>query len=101
MTLRLTIPTCLVLRGLADAADDSDRYGRVLAGRTGLAGGTLYLILRRLETVGAVTATPEVGDPVALKRPLRVFFRLTPAGEKLAERAAARLARLPHITPPA
>jgi PadR family transcriptional regulator PadR len=63
---------------LADVG--ADRYGLELMRATGLASGTLYPILTRLERAGWVSADWEDIDPVAEGRPSRRYYRLTAHG---------------------
>lgn len=91
---RLTRTTALVLAALAAA--DGEVYGRQLAAATGLPGGTLYMILARLERGGWLSTRWEAADPRPLGRPLRRYVKLTPAGRA----GVARLAgRLPQVVP--
>ena len=46
----------------------------------GLASGTLYPLLLRLESAGWFVSRWEVIDPVAAARPRRRLYRLTPGG---------------------
>lgn len=69
---------------------DNERYGYELAESAGLAPGTIYPILLRLEDAGWVQGRWEDIDPSAQKRPPRRYFRLTPAGRTSAEAALAR-----------
>ena len=70
---------------LADPA--ANRYGYELAKATGLASGTLYPILMRLEERGLLEARWEFQD----SRPRHVY-RLTPAGIAFAQSSAAEQA---------
>src|SRR5262245_1457621 len=63
---------------LADPS--AERYGLDLVHETGLASGTLYPILLRLERAGWVEPRWEDIDPVAEGRPSRRYYRLTPRG---------------------
>jgi DNA-binding PadR family transcriptional regulator len=90
------------------AAPEADRYGLEVMRDTGLASGTLYPILVRLERAGWVTAAWEDIDPAAEGRPSRRYYRLTAHGVTAgrAELAAlsAQLARatgVPGRTQPA
>jgi PadR family transcriptional regulator, regulatory protein PadR len=74
---------------LADTA--AERYGLDLIHDTGLASGTLYPILVRLERSGWVTAQWEDIDPVAEGRPSRRYYRLTPHGAETARHELALL----------
>jgi PadR family transcriptional regulator, regulatory protein PadR len=48
--------------------------------RSGLASGTLYPILLRLEAAGWFTSRWETVDPASVGRPRRRLYRLTPGG---------------------
>jgi PadR family transcriptional regulator, regulatory protein PadR len=74
---------------LADPQED--RYGLDLMRDTGLASGTLYPILVRLERSGWVSGHWEDVDPVAEGRPGRRYYRLTPDGVVAARRDLAEL----------
>jgi DNA-binding PadR family transcriptional regulator len=63
---------------LTDVA--ADRYGLELMHDTGLASGTLYPILVRLERAGWIESHWEDIDPVVQGRPARRYYRLTPTG---------------------
>lgn len=70
---RLTRTTALVLQAL----DRGLRHGFDIAEATGLRGGTVYPILRRLEGLGLITGAwedPAIGH--AAGRPARRYYRL-------------------------
>jgi len=67
------------------------RYGLEMLRELGLFSGTIYPVLRQLETEGLVTSWLEQIDPHEQERPRRRYYRLTPAGE---EHARAELAAL-------
>ena len=69
----------------------SERYGLDLMRDTGLASGTLYPLLARLERADWVRAAWEDIDPVAEGRPSRRYYRLTPQGVVAARRELAVL----------
>lgn len=78
-TPRITTSVLRVVSAmLADPA--AERYGLDLMADTGLASGTLYPILVRLERAGWVESRWEDIDPVAEGRPSRRYYRLTPDG---------------------
>jgi DNA-binding PadR family transcriptional regulator len=86
----MTLQTQLVLRALL-ADPQASYYGLQLCDETGLASGTIYPIIARLEQVGWVTSDWE--DPaehVAAGRPRRRYYQITEDG---AEQARAALAR--------
>lgn len=93
---RLTRPTALVLQAL----DRGLSHGFDIADATGLRGGTVYPILRRLETLGLVSGRwedPAVGR--AEGRPARRYYRLLAASAatlaEAKERFPLRTAALP------
>jgi DNA-binding PadR family transcriptional regulator len=67
----------------------AERYGLDLMHVTGLASGTLYPILVRLERAGWVASHWEDIDPVAEGRPARRYYTLTPEGTAGARREVA------------
>ena len=83
VSTRMTYPTAAVLQALAAGY----RYGFDIAEHTGLRGGTIYPLLRRLEERGLVSAhweDPDVGREEG--RPSRKYYRLlATAGPLLAE----------------
>ena len=90
---RMTLQTRLVLTSLLD---DPARewYGLALCDAVGLASGTIYPILARLEGEGWLESTWE--DPSvheAEGRPRRRLYRLTRDGAELARAALARTER--------
>jgi len=90
MAPRITTTVLKVVSAmLADPA--ADRYGLDLMHDTGLASGTLYPVLVRLEAAGWLAARWEDVDPAAEGRPARRYYRLTPTG---AEAGRVELARL-------
>jgi DNA-binding PadR family transcriptional regulator len=58
-------------------------YGLQIIRGTGVDGGQVYPLLRRLEAAGVVQAVNEVGDRESLGRELRRSYRLTPPAERL------------------
>jgi PadR family transcriptional regulator PadR len=90
MGLMMTVPVVKVLADLLAAPDD-DHYGLALMQSTGLASGTLYPILNRLQVAGWVLAEWEQVDPAVVGRPARRYYRLTPDGLVQARTALAEL----------
>jgi PadR family transcriptional regulator PadR len=88
--MRITIPTARILAALL-AEPGADRYGLELMQATGLASGSLYPILHRLQGAGWVEARWEDVDPAAEGRPARRFYRLTADGVVNARQALAEL----------
>ena len=74
---RLTRPTALVLWSLSRGT----RHGFDILDATGLASGTVYPILRRLEDAGCVRSHWEPAERArAESRPPRRYYELTGAG---------------------
>jgi DNA-binding PadR family transcriptional regulator len=85
--MNLTHPTTLVLHALANGL----RHGFDVIEATGLASGTVYPILRRLEREGLVSAAWE--DAMIAQeeqRPPRRYYELTAAGRGLLASAVER-----------
>ena len=59
--------------------------------RSGLASGTLYPILLRLESAGWFVSRWEAVDPASVGRPRRRLYRLTPSGLARASEVFASL----------
>jgi PadR family transcriptional regulator PadR len=93
MTTRtnLTFPTALVLDAIANGC----AYGFDIMDATGLPSGTVYPLLRRLEGIGCVESQWE-GETYAASqgRPARKYYRITPEGEELLQRARSKFAAL-------
>lgn len=91
----MTPQTARIVAGFL-VAPDHPRYGQQAVVATGLPRGTVYPILRRLEQCGWLAAEDE--DSAAarrLRRPPRVYYRLTDTGRQLGRAALAELA--PHL----
>jgi len=86
MGRRLSITTVSVLHALQQGV----QYGFDILDATGLASGTVYPILSRLERDGFVRSTWEDEDRAhADGRPARRYYRLTAAGRTALEAATA------------
>ena len=76
------------------------RHGFDVIADTGLASGTVYPALRRLEAAGYVGSSWE---PAAIAqrelRPPRRYYRITPAGTAALEAARDRYRLLPSLQP--
>lgn len=103
--LRVTTTVARVLRPFLDDPKEP-RYGLELMKATGLASGSLYPILARLERAGWVRSRRERVNAVDAARPARRYYELTAEGEAAARHELATLAaqlRLPQqgaaITP--
>jgi PadR family transcriptional regulator PadR len=88
--MRITVATARLLAVLL-TEPDTDRYGLDLMRATGLASGSLYPILHRLQDAGWLTTHWEDTDPADLGRPARRFYRLTADGASQARTALAHL----------
>ena len=85
--MNLTHPTTLVLHALAEGV----RHGFDVIDATGLASGTVYPILRRLEREGLVSARWEdAAIAHEEQRPPRRYYELTPAARAFLATAIAR-----------
>ncbi len=85
--MRMTYATAMVLQAL----DRGYRYGFDIAEATGLRGGTVYPILRRLEEAGMARAQWEkVQISRDQGRPPRKYYTVAPAAEELIATARAR-----------
>jgi PadR family transcriptional regulator PadR len=85
--VNFTYPTTLVLHALANGS----RHGFDVIDATGLASGTVYPILRRLEREALVTASwEEAAIAHEEQRPPRRYYELTAAGTAVLETASAR-----------
>jgi DNA-binding PadR family transcriptional regulator len=85
--VKLTPATTLVLHALANGFS----HGFDVIDVTGLASGTVYPILRRLETEALVAARWEdVGIARDEQRPPRRYYELTAAGRELLRTGVAR-----------
>ena len=86
--IRMTQATALILRALATG----HRHGFSVMDATGLASGTVYPVLRRLEQEAAVESTWEdESEAHEAGRPRRRVYRLTERGHLHAAEAARRL----------
>lgn len=85
--IRMTYATAIVLQGL----DQGCQYGFDIAEATGLRGGTVYPILRRLEAAGMVRSQWErVQISRDEGRPPRKYYTVAPAAVELIATARAR-----------
>lgn len=92
----VTYPSTLVLHAIAGGA----RHGFEIADRTGLATGTVYPALRRLESLGFVRSQWE-NERIARQeqRPARRYYEITRTGSEALEAGIRRFANLAHLTP--
>jgi DNA-binding PadR family transcriptional regulator len=91
----LSSATALVLDALARGS----RHGFDILDATGLASGTVYPILRRLEQDGLATSRWESARVAQQEqRPPRRYYLLTRDGQALVEEARARFPILTAVT---
>jgi DNA-binding PadR family transcriptional regulator len=95
MPRALSSATALVLDALARGS----RHGFDILDATGLASGTVYPILRRLEQDGLATSRWESARVAQQEqRPPRRYYVLTRDGQALVEEARARFPILSAVT---
>ncbi len=90
--VRMSFQTMKVLESFLENPTDL-LAGADVQKRSGLASGTLYPILLRLEAAGWFVSQWESIDPVAAGRPRRRLYRLTPSGLARASEVFASFAR--------
>ena len=83
---RLSLQTLTVLQVFLEHPQDQFS-GADLLRLTGLASGTLYPLLLRLEQAGWLESDWEDVDPRTAGRPRRRYYRVTATGVRKAERA--------------
>lgn len=77
--LDLTLDHLKLLR-LLRRQPQGRHYALDLARQVGVSKGSIYRVLKQLETAGYVGGRSEAGDPSQLGRPLRRLVHLTPVG---------------------
>jgi PadR family transcriptional regulator, regulatory protein PadR len=77
--VRMSLQTLRVLDAFLENPSD-ELAGADVQKRSGLASGTLYPILLRLESAGWFISRWETIDPSSAGRPRRRLYRLTPNG---------------------
>jgi len=77
--VRVSLQTLRVLEAFLESPTD-EQSGADVQKRSGVASGTLYPILLRLESAGWFVSRWEAIDPVTAGRPRRRLYRLTPSG---------------------
>ena len=93
-TTRITFPTAVVLAALSSGC----RYGFEIMDATGLASGTVYPILRRLEEAGMLSARWErTVDAHDEQRPPRRYYQITGSGRQAVRDAVARFPALAGV----
>ncbi|GAA1380843.1 PadR family transcriptional regulator [Catellatospora chokoriensis] len=86
---RMTLQTQLVLKAFT-SDPTQQRYGLEICDLVGLASGTVYPILARLEQAGWLESGWEDGASVTDGRPRRRFYSLSADGAEQARDALAR-----------
>jgi PadR family transcriptional regulator, regulatory protein PadR len=90
---RMTLQTLAVLNVLLEDPA-TRRYGLEISKGAGLATGSIYPILARLEQAGWLTSDWESIQPAVAGRPRRRLYRLTAIGEQSAYRAISKAQQL-------
>lgn len=101
-SLRLSHQALRVLKAFLDAFSEDVRAelaGADLMKAARLSSGTLYPILLRFEKAGVLTSRWEDDRPQDLGRPRRRFYRITPAGARIAREVLAELSPLGNAIP--
>jgi PadR family transcriptional regulator PadR len=91
------VPVAKVLAVLLNEPD-GEHYGLRLMQQTGVASGTLYPVLVRLQDAGWLTARWEDEDPVEAGRPVRRYYQLTAEGITQAQAVLAELRASTTVT---
>jgi PadR family transcriptional regulator PadR len=94
--IRLSAPTLKVLKFLLEKPL-LGRSGAELSRTLGIASGTLYPLLARLENAGWLNSEWETVDPSEAGRPRRRFYKLTGQGQTRASMALAELQTSPGV----
>ena len=85
---------------ILQAIHSGDIYGFSIMERTGLPSGTVYPAMRRLERDGLIASKWEAqAIATAEQRPLRKYYRLTPAGRTTLEAMHKRYPLLLRLIP--
>ena len=87
-TVRMSLQTLRVIEAFL-AEPVRELSGADVQRHSGLASGTLYPILLRLEAAGWFTSRWEAVDPAEAGRPRRRFYRITASGLAEASRVFA------------
>jgi DNA-binding PadR family transcriptional regulator len=92
--ITLTHTAALILHSIGAGS----RYGFDIMEVTGLASGTVYPALRRLEGAGLITAKWEKEkEAFAEQRPARKYYKLTRTGENVLAKAVKRYPLLEQL----
>ena len=90
--VRMSLQTLKVLEAFLNDPTD-ELSGADVQKRSGVASGTLYPILLRLESAGWFVSRWEAVDPASVGRPRRRLYRLTPTGLTRASEVFASFGR--------
>lgn len=90
--VRISLQTLRVLEAFLENPAD-ELAGADVQKRSGIASGTLYPILLRLESAGWFVSRWETVDPASVGRPRRRLYRLTPGGLTRASEVFASFGR--------
>lgn len=90
--VRMSLQTLRVLEAFLENPMD-ELAGTDVQKRGGLASGTLYPILLRLESAGWFVSRWEAVDPASIGRPRKRLYRLTPTGLRRASEIFASFGR--------
>ena len=90
--VRMSLQTLRALEAFLENPAD-ELSGADVQKRSGLASGTLYPILLRLESAGWFVSRWEAVDPSSIGRPRRRLYRLTPTGLRRASEIFATFGR--------
>ena len=90
--VRMSLQTLRVLEAFLENPTD-ELAGADVQKRGGLASGTLYPILLRLESAGWLVSRWETVDPSIIGRPRRRLYRVTPTGLRRASEIFATFGR--------
>jgi len=90
--VRMSLQTLKVLDAFLNDPTD-ELSGADVQKRSGIASGTLYPILLRLESAGWFVSRWEAVDPASVGRPRRRLYRLTPTGLTRASEVFASFGR--------
>ncbi len=86
---------------ILQALDNGYRYGFEIMQITGLASGTIYPALRRLEDAALIKSKWEKQSvAVAEQRPARKYYEVTKPGREVLAEARSRFRLLEQLTPP-
>ena len=91
-SVRMSLQTLRVLEAFLENPTEQ-LAGAEVHQRCGIASGTLYPILLRLESAGWFVSRWEAVDPASVGRPRRRLYRLTPSGLARASEVFASFGR--------